>query len=162
MKKFLSLGSNIGDRIAHLEKANLLINNHPQIKIVCKSRIYETSPMENKDQDYFLNQVIEIKTQTLPLELLDIIQNIEINMGRKNSGDKYGPRIIDIDILTFDNIIVNKKELSIPHSKIKLRKFVLKPWTDIASDYILPNSKNTIKELLDSISHFNDEIREYN
>ena len=68
---------------------------------------------------------------------------------------------IDIDILSFNDIIINSDDLIIPHPKIKFRKFVLKPWTDIASDYILPNSKMTIKEHLDKISHLEDEIREY-
>ena len=162
MKKFLSLGSNIGDRLIHLNQANLLIANHPRLNIVSQSKVYETSPMENKNQDYFLNQVIEIRTKILPLELLSIIQSIECEMGRHKTAERYGPRIIDIDILTFDNTIINKKGLTIPHAKIKFRKFILKPWTDIASNYILPNSNNTIKELLDSISHFDDEIREYN
>jgi len=162
MKIFLSLGSNIGDRSVHLDVANSLINTHPKINIISKSKVYETSPIENKNQNNFLNQVIEIKTNIQPLELLAITQSIEFKMGRVNTKQRYGPRIIDIDILTFSNIILTKKELTIPHSKIKLRKFILKPWTDIASDYILPNSTNTIKELLDTISHFDDEVREYN
>ena len=161
MTKFLSLGSNMGDRLIYLDKANLLIANHPQIDIISQSKVYETSPMENKNQDYFLNQVIEIRTKILPLELLSIIQGIEYEMGRQKTAERYGPRIIDIDILAFDSTVINKKELTIPHAKIKFRKFILKPWTDIASNYILPNSNNTIKELLDSISHFDDEIREY-
>ena len=117
--------------------------------------------MEVINQDFFLNQVIEINTTIVPLELLRVIKEIEISMGRLKVNQKYGPRLIDIDILSYSNIKMNKKRLTIPHSKIKLRKFVLKPWTDIASDYILPNSNNTIKELLNKISHFDDEIREY-
>ena len=162
MKIFLSLGTNIGDRSVYLDIANSLINTHPKINVMSKSKVYETSPIENKNQNNFLNQVIEIKTNIQPLELLAITQSIEFKMGRIDTKQRYGPRIIDIDILTFSNIILTEKELTIPHSKIKLRKFVLKPWTDIASDYILPNSTNTIKELLDTISHFDDEVREYN
>jgi len=162
MKIFLSLGTNIGDRLIHLDTAKSLIDNYPKINIISKSKIYETSPMENKNQANFLNQVIEIKTNIEPLELLDITQNIQSQMGRVNKKKRYTPRIIDIDILTISNFAFTKKGLTIPHPKIKLRKFILKPWTDIASDYILPNSKNTIKELLDSISHFDDEVREYN
>ena len=162
MKVFLSLGTNIGDRLFHLDTANSLIGKYPKINIISKSKIYETSPMENQNQDNFLNQVIEIKTNIKPLELLEITKSIQSQMGRVNKKQRYGPRIIDIDILTFSNLISTKKELTIPHPKIKLRKFILKPWTDIASDYILPNSKNTIKELLDSISHFDNEVREYN
>lgn len=161
MRTFLGLGSNIGDRLLNLKKANFMINNNFDIKIISKSKVYETSPMEVINQDFFLNQVIEINTTIVPLELLYVIKEIEISMGRLKVNQKYGPRLIDIDILSYSNIKMNKKRLTIPHSKIKLRKFVLKPWTDIASDYILPNSNNTIKELLNKISHFDDEIREY-
>ena len=161
MRTFLGLGSNIGDRLVNLKKAIFMINNNFDIKIISKSKVYETSPMEVINQDFFLNQVIEINTTIVPLELLRVIKEIEISMGRLKVNQKYGPRLIDIDILSYSNIKMNKKRLTIPHSKIKLRKFVLKPWTDIASDYILPNSNNTIKELLNKISHFDDEIREY-
>tara|TARA_Y100001968_G_scaffold227849_1_gene210625 strand:+ start:730 stop:1218 length:489 start_codon:yes stop_codon:yes gene_type:complete len=162
MNIFLSLGSNMGDRLVYLKKALLLLSNHIEIEIMSKSKIYETSPIKNKKQNYFLNQVIRIKTLVNPLELLNITQKIENQMGRTKNKNRYQARIIDIDILTFNDIVLNQKKLVIPHAQIKLRKFVLKPWTDIASNYILPNSKKTIKELLDSISHFNDEVREYN
>ena len=83
-------------------------------------------------------------------------------MGRDHNKIKYQPRVIDIDILSFHDIIINSDKLIVPHPKIKFRKFVLKPWTDIASNYILPNSKMTIKQHLDKISDLDDEIREYN
>jgi len=162
MKIFLSLGSNMGDRVFNLRKALKLIDNHAQILITSKSKIYETSPMENQNQDYFLNQIIELQTKLGPLDLLETVKAIESDMGRINISKRYQPRIIDIDILSYNNLILNDKNLRIPHSKIKFRKFILKPWTDIAPNYILPNSKSSIKELLDSISHLKDEVREHN
>ena len=83
-------------------------------------------------------------------------------MGRFKTSVRYMPRIIDIDILSYGDIIFNNDNLCIPHTKIKFRKFILKPWTDIAPDYILPNSKHTIKELLDKVSHLEDRVKEYN
>ena len=162
MKIYLGLGTNIGDRLTNLDNAKIYLNKHLKITIIKESKIYETSPMEKKDQDYFLNQVIEIKTDLNAYQLLNYIKEIESLMGRKQTEKKYFPRTIDIDILSFKYLNIDNNDLVIPHSKINSRKFVLKPWSDIASDYILPNSNLTIKQLLDSISHLSDEIREYN
>ena len=161
MTVFLSLGTNIGDRLHNLEKVYFLIEMEEKINIISKSKIYETSPVENLNQEYFLNQIIKIDTDIEPLQLLNLIKNIENKMGRIKLEKKYMPRIIDIDILAYDRLILNSKKLSIPHPKIKSRKFILKPWTDISPDYILPNSKCTIKELLDKICHFEDKVKEY-
>ena len=84
MKIFLSLGSNMGDRVFNLRKALKLIDNHAQILITSKSKIYETSPMENQNQDYFLNQIIELQTKLGPLDLLETVKAIESDMGRIN------------------------------------------------------------------------------
>ena len=162
MTVFLSLGTNIGDRLHNLEKVYFLIEMEEKINIISKSKIYETSPVENLDQEYFLNQIIKIDTDIEPLQLLNLIKNIENKMGRIELEKKYMPRIIDIDILAYDRLILNSKKLSIPHLKIKSRKFILKPWSDIDPNYILSNSKSTIKELLNNISHLKDEVKEYN
>ena len=159
---FLSLGSNLGDRLSNLEEAISLISKTKNIDMLVKSKIYETSPMENLDQDNFLNQVIQVNAAIKPLKLLKILKNIENTMGRIENKKKYMPRIIDIDILSYDSLLFNNQILSIPHPKIKFRKFILKPWTDIAPNYILPNSKSSIKELLGNISHLKDRVREYN
>ena len=162
MTVFLSLGTNIGDRLHNLEKVYFLIEMEEKINIISKSKIYETSPVENLNQEYFLNQIIKIDTDIEPLQLLNLIKNIENKMGRIKLKKKYMPRIIDIDILAYDKLILNSNQLSIPHPKIKSRKFILKPWSDIDPNYILSNSKSTIKELLDSLAHLQDEVKEYN
>tara|TARA_B100001758_G_C18301306_1_gene552541 strand:- start:441 stop:929 length:489 start_codon:yes stop_codon:yes gene_type:complete len=159
---FLSLGSNIGNRLDNFKKVYSIIEEQGKNSIISKSRVYETSPMENLNQNQFLNQVIKIKTELNPLGLLNLIKRIEIKMGRINTEKRYMPRIIDIDILAYDSINIDTDKLSIPHPKIKSRKFILKPWTDIAPDYILSNGKSTIKELFENISHFKDEVKEYN
>ena len=162
MRIFLSLGTNIGDRVSNLDKAISLINMEEKINIISQSKKYETSPMENQNQDNFLNQVIQLDTDTDPFKLLKIIKRIEINLGRIKNNERYMPRIIDIDILTYNDLVINTQSLFIPHPKIKLRKFILKPWSDIAPDYILPNSKSSIKELLDRVYHLKDTVKEYN
>ena len=162
MRIFLSLGTNIGDRVSNLDKAISLINMEEKINIISQSKKYETSPMENQNQDNFLNQVIQLDTDTDPFKLLKIIKRIEINLGRIKNNQRYVPRIIDIDILAYNDLVINTQSLFIPHPKIKLRKFILKPWSDIAPNYILPNSKSTIKELLDRVYHLKDTVKEYN
>ena len=162
MTVFLSLGTNIGDRLHNLKKVYFLIEMEEKINIISKSKIYETSPVENLNQEYFLNQIIKIDTDIEPLQLLNLIKSIENKMGRIALKKKYMPRIIDIDILAYDKLIFNSNKLSIPHPKIKSRKFILKPWSDIDPNYILSNSKSTIKELLDNLSHLKDEVKEYN
>ena len=159
---FLSLGTNIGDRLDNFKKVYSIIEEENKNTIISKSRVYETSPMENLNQKHFLNQVIKLKTKLDPLSLLNFIKDIENKMGRINIKERYMPRIIDIDILAYGSLNIDTDKLSIPHPKIKLRKFILKPWTDIAPDYILSNGKTTIKELFENISHFKDEVKEYN
>ena len=158
---FLSLGSNIGDRLKNLKTAIELIKIEQGIEVITQSKVYETSPMEYKEQDFFLNQVIEIDSNIDALSLLELFKRIEFQIGRKKTKYKNMPRIIDIDILSYGDFIINNHNLFIPHPKIKFRKFILKPWTDIAPNYILPSSKNTIKDLLGEISHLKDKVREY-
>ena len=162
MSIFLGLGANIGNRLDSLNKATDMLTENPYLNLIKQSKIYETSPMDFLDQSDFLNKVIEINFSKSLIELFTLTQNIEKKMGRDHNKIRYQPRVIDIDILSFNDIIINSDKLIVPHPKIKFRKFVLKPWTDIASDYILPNSKMTIKQHLDKISDLDDEIREYN
>ena len=156
---FLGLGTNLYDKRKNLDNALYYLQSNNLIDIISKSKIYKTSPMENKNQDYFLNMVINIKTILKPFELLTYIKSIEIKMGRKNSKNKNMPRIIDIDILSYKNKVLKSKTLTIPHPKAKLRKFVLKPWNDISPNFILPNENKSINLLLESISNLKDSVK---
>ena len=108
--------------------------------------------MYNKDLDSFYNSVIKIKTRLSPSELLVFLKGIEKKMGRNLNDKRYSPRIIDIDILTYGDQAVDSSELKIPHPHIKERKFVLKPWSDIDSNYIMVNCNKKIFDLLDNIA----------
>jgi len=145
---FLSLGSNLGDRYKNIINGINLLNNHPHIWVVNESYIYETSPMYNSNQNKFYNIVIEIETNILPVELLDVIKEIEKKTGRELSCKRNMPRTLDVDILVFGDSVIQSDFLSIPHPRIKERNFVLKPWSDIAPDYIMPNQVRNINELL--------------
>lgn len=143
---YLSIGSNIGDRTKNLSNSLLEIENEIG-NIVCKSKIYETEPWGYKYQDFFLNQVILVETYLIPETLLDTCKLIESKMGRKVN-KKWRERIIDVDILYFNNSIIKKNNLLIPHKFLHDRKFILKPLNDIAPNFLHPKLLKTTSNLL--------------
>ncbi len=143
---YLSIGSNIGDRIKNLSKSRLEIKKKIG-NIIYESKIYETEPWGFKKQDFFLNQVLFVKTFFNPERLLKNCKKIERGMGRKVSG-KWKERIIDVDILYFNNSIVEKSDLLIPHKFLHERKFILKPLNDIAPNFLHPKILKTTSNLL--------------
>ena len=145
---FLGIGSNIDDRLSNLNQVVDLISDDLNINFLQVSNFYESSPMYNLNLNPFLNGVIKISTSYTPSQLLVKVKNIEFKMGRKETIERYENRIIDIDILCCDNEIINSSELTVPHPNIKERKFVLEPWCDIDSDYIIVNENRKVKELL--------------
>lgn len=143
---FLSLGSNLGDRLAHF----LIAENHITKsigKILKTSSIYETAPWGFTNQPSFLNKVIQVETELNPSALLKTILTIEIAMGRIRT-DKWHERIIDIDILFFDDLVVKGTDLEIPHPFIRERRFVLMPLSEIADALIHPVLNKTINALV--------------
>ena len=149
---FLSLGSNMGDRINNINNAIKLIDKSSENSILLKSEIYKSKAMYNTKLEDFYNIVIKIKTALSPSDLLDYFKDIEQKMGRINSRHRYSNRPIDIDILSYGDKVINSKDLTIPHPRIEERKFVLKPWSDIDSSYILASSNKKILELLNETS----------
>ena len=111
------------------------------------SPIYESEPMYYHDQNNFYNQVIEVDIQDTPMELLEKIKKIEVRIGRDLFAKKNTQRVIDIDILSINNLLFKNRFLTLPHPKIHERKFVLKPWIDIAPIYIIPKYELSVKEL---------------
>lgn len=142
---YLGLGSNLGDRMANLRTAYSTIQKTVG-KVAKHSHVYETEPWGNKDQEPFLNQVIMINTYLAPRELLDALSKIEREMGRKRT-EKWGPRLIDIDILFYGKRIIRDKGLEIPHPELHLRAFVLAPLLELAPDLEHPVLKKQIDEL---------------
>ncbi len=146
---FLSLGSNLGDRILNIRNTLEKINNNIG-KIKNISKYYETEPWGFNTDNWFINIVIEIETNYSAEILLQKIQEIERKIGRRQKTIKsaYSSRIIDIDILFFENLILKNQNLQIPHKHLHKRLFVLKPLNDIASDFIHPIFNKTINVLL--------------
>ena len=133
---FLLLGSNMGDRFTNLSSARNLLKSD-DIELLESSKIYETSAWGKEDQSSFYNQALSINTKLSPLELLERCIKIESKLGRVRT-DKWGPRIIDIDIAYYENLIIELDELSIPQKLIEQRKFALVALTEIAPNKIHP------------------------
>jgi 2-amino-4-hydroxy-6-hydroxymethyldihydropteridine diphosphokinase len=142
---YLSLGSNLGDRDANLREAIHQLEAVGSIAAV--SFLYETEPVEFTAQDWFLNCVVRLATERTPEDLLQSILNIEQSMGRRRAQSK-GPRNIDIDILLFDDSVVNTTDLTIPHPAMHERRFVLAPLAEIAPNAQHPVLHKTARELL--------------
>ena len=143
---FLSLGSNVGDTRQHLKAARRAL---PTLGVSVEetSACYETEPVDFKDQPWFLNQVIRVRTDLAPMELLQACLRTEQEQGRRRDVAK-GPRTLDIDILLYDDLILERQELQIPHPRIPLRRFVLEPLAALAPNKIHPVLQDTLSNLL--------------
>lgn len=145
----LSLGSNLGDREAHLQEALRRLNALGKVNSV--SSFFETEPVEVKRrQPWFLNCAAAVDTELAPLQFLQGILEIEQSMGRTRTEPK-GPRIIDIDIVLWGDNVLNTPELTIPHPAMQQRRFVLEPLAEIAPDAMHPVFKRTVRDLLRSL-----------
>jgi 2-amino-4-hydroxy-6-hydroxymethyldihydropteridine diphosphokinase len=152
--KYLLLGSNVGDREKYLREARVKVLKHIG-PITGMSSIYLTEPWGYEEQSSFYNQVIQVETNLNPFETLKVILNIEKEIGRIRDG-KWKERIIDIDILYFQDIIINEDQLTIPHPGIPDRRFVLEPLCELIPDAIHPLLKVSNKKLLDKTK---DQLR---
>ncbi|MBI51708.1 MAG: 2-amino-4-hydroxy-6-hydroxymethyldihydropteridine diphosphokinase [Chloroflexi bacterium] len=165
-KVYLSLGSNLGDKVSNLSRAisnlkesNITIdrwNSNDQESIGISS-IYETEhwseDLNQKDYPNYFNIACRVITSNGPIDLLNEIKIIEKKLGRNLEKEKNSPREIDIDILFFDQVIVDQKNLIIPHPRLSLRAFVLKPLSEIAPDYIHPIDKCSVTELFEKLTN---------
>jgi len=146
---YLSLGGNMGNREANLTQAIEQIEAGG-VSITRLSSVYETEPVGLRDQPWFLNLVCEGETSLSPIDLLDMLQAIEREMGRVRTV-RWGPRPIDVDILLYGDLILDSRRLTIPHRLMADRAFVLVPLVEIAPDAVHPGLKATARELLSRI-----------
>ena len=145
---YIALGTNLGDRPGNLETA--IQSMSPDVLVVKRSSIYETPPWGFEDQPAFLNMVLQVETEFSPWKLLKFIKKLEGSMGREHTF-RNGPRLIDIDILFYDQLESEQSGLVIPHPRIAERAFVLVPLAEIAPDLLHPVLQVTIRDLLGRI-----------
>ena len=135
MRAYLALGSNLGDRVAHLQGAVDALVSAPSVDVVAVSRVYETAPVGGPPQDAFLNAVVAVDTDLEPEPLLALAHDLERDAARER-GERWGPRTLDVDILLYENVQMESADLTIPHPRMWERGFVLAPLRDVAPDLV--------------------------
>lgn len=143
---YLSLGSNLGDRYLNLKRALAALES-PGMKLQRVSPVYDTEPVENTNQGWFLNLVVEVECHLFPAQLLARIMRVERELHRKRTEPK-GPRTIDVDILLFGNSVIRSPQLEVPHPRMAARRFVLQPLADLAPELRHPVTAKTVAEML--------------
>ena len=149
---YIGFGSNIGDRLAHIQNAIHALSKTEGITLQKISSIYTTDPVGYEEQAQFLNGVAAIQTSLSPLPLLHTLKDIETTIGRKHRV-RWGPREIDLDILIYEDLCVQTEKLVVPHPEMHLRGFVLVPLTEIAPDLVHPVFQESIQTLLNHLEN---------
>ena len=144
---YLGIGSNIGNKQLNCREVIRRLQQTGNIRVSKCSQLYVTKPVNGPPQEDYLNGAVEVETDTSPEELLQELKTIEKSMGREDSPVKNAPRIIDIDILLYDNLVLDKDGLIIPHPGMHEREFVLRGLSEIAPEVVHPALGKTIKEL---------------
>jgi 2-amino-4-hydroxy-6-hydroxymethyldihydropteridine diphosphokinase len=147
---YIGIGSNLGDSLRNCKHAVENLSEAESIKLIRASSFYRTEPVGMEDQNYFVNAVVEIETDISARNLLQLMQNIENEMGRKRKA-KGGPRVIDLDLLFYGQNVIKEQDLTVPHPEIHKRRFVLEPFYEIASYFIHPSFGVSIRGLKDRL-----------
>ena len=151
---FISVGSNLGGKLDNCLSGIAALTQTAESSLLEASRFFRTSPVDYADQDWFVNAAVKIKTSLAPLVLLDKLVSIQQQMGRKADSVRFGPRVLDLDILLYDDWVIRTPRLTIPHPRMHKRAFVLQPICDINPSIIHPVLGQTVADLL---SHLDDK-----
>jgi 2-amino-4-hydroxy-6-hydroxymethyldihydropteridine diphosphokinase len=147
MLGYLGLGSNIGDRAAHLAAAAAALSAHG-VQVTASSSLYETEPVGLVlDQPEFLNACLRIETELGPEPLLDVCKQVEREVGRSAGGVRHGPRVIDVDLLLLDDLEYRSERLTLPHAEVSSRRFVLVPLLELDPELTLPSGERLADKL---------------
>lgn len=158
---YLSVGSNMGEKRANCDTGISALAGTNHVNVVHRSAYYRTEPVDFEDQDWFVNCVIELRTALSPEALFKVLKAIELRAGRSRKEVRFGPRILDLDILLYDTLVLVTSELIIPHPRMHKRRFVLGPFCDINSNVLHPVLKKTVQDLLNRVNTGSQRIVPY-
>ncbi len=154
---YISVGSNMGDKMENCTRGIAGLGMSDACSVVASSPFYRTEPVDYTDQDWFVNAVVKIETRLEPARLLKEIQSVERTAGRIRPV-RFGPRILDMDILLYDDLAVHEADLEIPHPRMHKRRFVLQPICDIDPSVVHPLLKSDMRSLLSNLKKGEQEI----
>ena len=157
---YISVGANMGDKLENCRRGIAAVADHPEMTLVSGAKFYKTAPMEYKEQDWFVNTTIGMTTKLLPQPLLIELQAIQSTIGRKRSAIRFGPRILDLDIIFFGDQTIKSENLTIPHPRMHQRRFVLRPLCDLAPNFVHPVLKKKMKTLLQELDPGDQPVEE--
>lgn len=158
---YISVGSNIGDKLSNCQQGIDALTRLRGTVLMQQSEFFKTEPVDFTDQDWFINTVIQINTDLDPFRLLDEFHAIQCGAGREKDPVRYGPRVLDLDIIFYDDVVMNTAELVIPHPRMHERRFVLRPLCDISPDIIHPVFLKDVKTLLDMLDDQSQQVVRY-
>ena len=155
---FISIGSNLGDKISNCQSAIEALSKIERTVVLEKSPFYKTAPVDFLEQDWFINAAVKVETELDPFRLLGQLQNIQRAAGRIKDPIPFGPRIVDLDIIFYNDAVIESAELVIPHPRMHERAFVLKPICDIDPQIVHPVNLRQVQELLRELDDPSQEI----
>jgi 2-amino-4-hydroxy-6-hydroxymethyldihydropteridine diphosphokinase len=158
---YISVGSNIGDKLENCQKGVAALISSRSAQILRQSRIYKTAPVDYTDQDWFINYALKIHTALNPFQLLSTLIDIQHQAGRSVGKIRFGPRVLDMDIIFYDDLVIQSEKLIIPHPRMHKRRFVLRPICDIDPDIIHPVLKKSMRYLLNSLNQDGQSVEPY-
>ena len=158
---YIGAGSNMGDKFLNCKNGISALTHTQNAVEKARSRFYKTEPVDYKNQDWFINVVVKVETTLDPLDLLKTLKFIERNAGRVDGSIKFGPRVLDLDIILYDDLVTNSSELIVPHPRMHKRRFVLRPICDINPTIVHPVLKKEMQALLDALDENEQRIVEY-
>jgi len=158
---YIGAGSNMGDKLLNCKNGISALTTTPNVVEKEWSRFYKTEPVDYKNQDWFINVVVKVETTLAPFELLKRLKSIEREAGRVDGAIRFGPRVLDLDIILYDDWVKNSSELVVPHPRMHKRRFVLRPICDIDPTIVHPVLKKEMQALLDVLDENDQRIVEY-
>ena len=158
---FIFVGSNLGDKLENCRRGVAELTRGEISRLIDQSPIYQTEPVDYKDQDWFVNYVVKIATHLEPLILLDSLKSIQRHVGRIRDSVRFGPRVLDLDIIFYDDRVMDHPQLVIPHPRMHKRRFVLKPVCDIDPYINHPVLSCTVQSLLEDLAETGQRLTEY-
>lgn len=158
---YICVGSNLGDRLENCRRGVARLTRDASSRLVEESAVYQTEPVDYRDQEWFVNYAVKIETFLVPLDLLDRLKSIEKEAGRTRSSVRFGPRVLDMDIIFYDELVMDHRMLVIPHPRMHKRRFVLKSLCDIDPLIYHPVLGRTVQSLLEDLDETGQRITRF-